>query len=352
MRELNRFGITSVIDAGCGFQNFPEDYTVIGDLAKRGLLTVRVAYNLFTQRTKHELEDFAIWVNMTKPGQGDDLYRMNDAGEMLVFSAADFENFAELRPELANTMENELKDVVELLVRNRWPFRIHATYDESITRFMNVFEEVNDETTFNGIHWFFDHAETISEHNIQRVRNLNGSIAVQNRMAFQCEHFVARYGKETVTQAPPVHRMMDMDVPVSAGTDATRVSSYNPWLSLYWLITGKSVGGAQSFSESGRIERISALRLYSQGSAWFSNEADRKGKLDVGKFADFAVLSADYFTIPEEEVKQIESVLTLVGGKVVYGTGEFERLAPPPLPVSPPWSPVAVYGGYPHSHCY
>jgi cytosine/adenosine deaminase-related metal-dependent hydrolase len=92
------------------------------------------------------------------------------------------------------------------------------------------------------------------------------------------------------------------------------------------------------------------LRLYSQGSAWFSNEADRKGTLEVGKFADLAVLSADYFTIPEEEVKQIESVLTLVGGKVVYGTGEFERLAPPPLPVSPPWSPVAVYGGYPHSH--
>jgi predicted amidohydrolase YtcJ len=351
LRELNRFGITSVIDAGGGFQNFPEDYTVMGDLAKRGLLTVRIAYNLFTQRPKHELEDFANWVNMTKPGQGDDFYRMNGAGEMLVFSAADFENFPEPRPELANAMENELKDVVELLVRNRWPFRIHATYDESITRFLNVFEEVNDETPFNGIHWFFDHAETISEHNIQRVRNLNGGIAVQNRMAFQCEHFVARYGDEAATQAPPVHKMMDMGVPVGAGTDATRVSSYNPWLSLYWLITGKSVGGAPSFSESGRIERISALRLYSQGSAWFSNEDDRKGTIEVGKFADLAVLSADYFTIPEEVVKQIESVLTLVGGKVVYGSGEFERLAPAPLPVSPPWSPVAVYGGYPHSHC-
>ncbi len=308
----------------------------MGDLAKRGLLTVRVAYNLFTQRPKHELEDFPSWVNMTKPGQGDDFYRMNGAGEMLVFSAADFENFAEPRPELANAMENELKDVVELLVRNRWPFRIHATYDESITRFLNVFEEVNDETPFNGIHWFFDHAETISEHNIQRVRNLNGGIAVQNRMAFQCEHFVARYGEEAATRAPPVRRMMDMGIPVGAGTDATRVSSYNPWLSLYWLITGKSVGGAPNFSESGRIGRVSALRLYSQGSAWFSNEDDRKGTIEVGKFADLAVLSADYFTFPEEAVKQIESVLTLVGGKVVYGSGEFERLAPSPLPVSPP----------------
>jgi len=95
--ELNRFGITSVIDAGGGSQNFPEDYTVMGDLAKRNLLTVRIAYNLFTQRPKHELEDFASWVNMTKPGQGDDFYRMNGAGERLVFSAEDFENFSEPR---------------------------------------------------------------------------------------------------------------------------------------------------------------------------------------------------------------------------------------------------------------
>ena len=129
------------------------------------------------------------------------------------------------------------------------------------------------------------------------------------------------------------------------------VSIYNPWLSLYWLITGKLVGGSPSFLASGRIERVSALRLYSQGSAWFSNEDDRKGTIEVGKFTDLAVLSADYFTIPEEAVKQIESVLTLVGGMVVYGSWEFERLLPSPLPVSPPWSPVAVYGGYPHSHC-
>jgi predicted amidohydrolase YtcJ len=247
LQELNRFGITGVIDAGGGSQNFPEDYTVIGYLAKRGLLTVRVAYNLFTQRPKHEMEDFASWVNMTTPGQGDDFYRMNGAGEMLVFSAADYENFAESSPELANAMENELKDVwwnslsgiVGLSVS------MQATMSQS-TRFLNVFEEVNDGTPFNGIHWFFDHAETISEHNIQRVRNLNGGIPVQNRMAFQCEHFVARYGEEAATQAPQVRRMMDIGIPVGAGTDATRVSSYNPWLSLYWLITGKSVGGAPS----------------------------------------------------------------------------------------------------------
>ena len=100
---------------------------------------------------------------------------------------------------------------------------------------------------------------SLSIHNIQRVRNLNGGIAVQNRLAFQCEHFVAKYGEEAATQAPPVRRMMDMCIPVGAGTDATKVSSYNPWLSLYWLITGKSVGGAPSFSES--LVESSAYRL-------------------------------------------------------------------------------------------
>src|SRR5579859_7914125 len=148
MRELNRLGITSACDAGGGFQNYPDDYRVVGDLARRGELTVRIAYNLFTQRPKHEKEDFAKWVKMAKPGDGDDYYRMNGAGEMLVFSAADFEDFLEPRPDLPQSLETELTEVVTLLARNRWPFRLHATYDESITRFLNVFEAVNRDVPF------------------------------------------------------------------------------------------------------------------------------------------------------------------------------------------------------------
>src|SRR6266849_7725670 len=140
MRELNRLGITSVIDAGGGFQNYPDDYRVVSDLARRGELTVRIAYNLFTQRPKQEKEDFAKWVRMTKPGEGDEYYRVNGAGEMLVFSAADFEDFLEPRPDRPERLEAERKEVVTVLTQNRWPFRLHATYDESITRFLIVFE--------------------------------------------------------------------------------------------------------------------------------------------------------------------------------------------------------------------
>lgn len=179
MRELNRLGLTSIIDAGGGYQNYPEDYEVIEELHKRGEMTVRIAYNLFTQRPKEEKEDFAKWIKMTEPGEGDDYYRCNGAGEMLVFSAADFEDFLEPRPDLPADMESELKGVVSLLAANKWPFRLHATYNESISRFLDVYEEVNREIPFEGLHWFFDHCETIDEKNLERVKALGGGIAVQ-----------------------------------------------------------------------------------------------------------------------------------------------------------------------------
>jgi predicted amidohydrolase YtcJ len=345
-QELNRFGITSVIDAGGGFQNYPDDYGVVDELHRNGELSVRLAYNLFTQKPKQELSDFQNWTKMTKPGDGDDLYRVNGAGEMLVFSAADFEDFLVARPDMPPVMESELKAVIRHLVENRWPFRMHATFNETIERALNVYEEVNREIPFDGLHWFFDHCETITDGNIERVKRLGGGIAVQNRMAFQGEYFVERYGAQQAKRTPPIRRMLEMGVPVGAGTDATRVSSYNPYLSLYWLITGKTIGGLSLYPEENRFDRAGALKLYTMGSSWFSSEDGKKGALSVGQLADLAVLSADYFTVDEEQIKQLESVLTIVGGKIGYATAEFSKLAPPALPVSPGWSPVKEYGGY------
>ena len=346
MRELNRLGLTSIIDAGGGYQNYPEDYAVIDELHKRGELTLRIAYNLFTQKPKQEREDFARWIKMTSPGAGDDFYRCNGAGEMLVFSAADFEDFLEPRPDLAKSLELDLKEVVSLLAGAKWPFRLHATYDESITRFLNVFEEVNRDMPLNGLNWFFDHCETISDHNLERVRALGGGIAIQHRMAFQGEYFVDRYGKKAAERTPPIRRMLELGIPVGAGTDATRVASYNPWVSLYWLVTGKTVGGLSLYPEKNLLSREEALRLYTQGSSWFSNEKGKKGAIAGGQLADLTVLTDDYFSVAEEKIKSIESVLTIVGGKVVYAAKEFQNHAPPDLPVLPEWSPIKAFGGY------
>ncbi|HBH6952335.1 TPA: amidohydrolase [Serratia marcescens] len=346
MRELNRLGLTSAIDAGGGFQNYPEDYQVIAELHEKKQLTIRIAYNLFTQRPKQELEDFELWTDMLKPGQGTDFYRHNGAGEMLVFSAADFEDFLQPRPDLPPGTEDELERVVRHLVEHRWPFRLHATYDESISRMLDVFEKVNRDIPFNGLHWLFDHAETITERNIERVKALGGGIAVQHRMAFQGEYFADRYGIEATKHTPPVAKMLAAELPVGLGTDATRVASYNPWTALYWLVSGRTVGGMAMYDDSARLDRETALMLWTQGSAWFSTEQGKKGQIKVGQLADVAVLSQDYFSVPEEQIKGIESVMTVVDGKVVYAAGSFSPLAPPPLPVLPEWSPVTLVPGH------
>ncbi|TAD88611.1 MAG: amidohydrolase [Alphaproteobacteria bacterium] len=340
MRELNRLGVTSVIDAGGGFQNYPEDYAIIQQLANDDQLTVRIAYNLFTQRSGKEKEDFVQWAKLVKPGEGSDWFRHNGAGEMLVFSAADFEDFFQPRPDLPEHMKPELEQVVRVLVSNRWPFRLHATYDESISAALDVFEAVNREIPFDGLHWLFDHCETISDRNIERVRALGGGIAIQHRMAFQGEAFINRYGAKAAERTPPIGRMRELGVPVGAGTDATRVASYNPWTSIWWLVSGKTLGGVRLYPMANRPDRHDALRLWTEGSAWFSTEQGKKGLIKAGQLADFALLSADYFSVAEDDIKALESVLTVVGGRVVYAADEFKTLAPPLPPVSPDWAPT------------
>src|SRR5580658_5704189 len=249
MRELNRLGLTGAIDAGGGFQNYPQDYAVIQKLADDGELTVRLAYNLFTQKPKGEKDDFLNWTKTTKYKQGSDYFQHNGAGEMLVFSAADFEDFRQPRPDMPPEMEPELDDVVRILVQNRWPWRLHATYDETISRALDVFERVNHDIPLEGLNWFFDHAETISDKSIERIAALGGGIAVQHRMAYQGEYFVDRYGAAAARRTPPIRRMLELGVPVGAGTDATRVASFNPFVSLYWLVSGKTVGGLELYPE-------------------------------------------------------------------------------------------------------
>ncbi len=347
MRELNRLGVTGAIDAGGGFQAYPDDYAVIQELADADQLTIRLAYNLFTQKPKQEKEDFLHWTATSQYKQGTDYFRHNGAGEMLVFSAADFEDFRQPRPEMGPEMEDDLEGVVRILAQNRWPWRMHATYDETITRALDVFEKVNRDTPLAGLNWFFDHAETISERSIDRIAALGGGVAVQHRMAYQGEYFVERYGAGAAEATPPVKRMLEKGVKVSAGTDATRVASYNPWVSLSWLVTGKTVGGLQLTPQRNCLDREAALRMWTENVTWFSNEEGNKGRIEVGQLADLVVPDRDFFACSESDIADTTALLTVVGGKVVYGVGVFaahDGAAPPPA--MPDWSPVRTFGGY------
>ncbi len=347
MRELNRLGLTGAIDAGGGFQNYPEDYAVIQKLAADGQLTVRLAYNLFTQKPKGEKADFLNWTKTSKYKQGSDYFRHNGAGEMLVFSAADFEDFRQPRPDMPAEMEGELEEVVRILAENRWPWRLHATYDETISRALDVFERVDQDIPLSGLNWFFDHAETISDESIDRIAALGGGIAVQHRMAYQGEYFVERYGFGAAEATPPIKRIIDAGVKISAGTDATRVASYNPWVALAWLVTGKTVAGFQLYPQRNCLDREAALRMWTENVTWFSNEEGKKGRIQVGQFADLIVPDTDYFACAENEIADTTSLLTMVGGKIVYAVGDFasfdEGEVPPAMP---DWSPVRTFGGY------
>jgi predicted amidohydrolase YtcJ len=349
-REINSFGITSVVDAAGGSQNYDADYQASLALAKAGKLTVRTAYYLFAQQKGKELADYEKWAGQTYPNKNDHIlmangYAMEGAGENLIASGADFENFLEPRIVLAPEMESDLEPVIRLLVKNRWPFRLHATYGESVDRMLNVFEKVNKDTPFNGLRWFFDHAETITDPELTRVKALGGGIAVQFRMYYQGELYTKMYGQPK-TQLPPIKKMLAMGIPVGMGTDAPRISTYNPWMALHWLLTGKTIGGMQFWPKDQVLDKFTALQLYTSGSAWCSGEQDVKGKLVKGMYADMVILSDDYFNTTPDKVKHITSLMTIVNGKVVYAAGKYKNQCPPIDSAIPNWSPINYYGGY------
>lgn len=353
MTEMNRLGVTAIMDAGGGFQNFPDDYGVTNGLCKDSDLTIRMPYYLFAQKAGTELNDYTKWMQTVEIGEGcDDAhadkvdYHVQGAGENLVMSAGDFENFDKPRPELSPAMEGQLKEVLSLLVKNKWPFRIHATYNESITRFLNVIEDINKETPLNGLLWFFDHGETVSVENLKRIKALNGGLAIQHRMAYQGENFIKRYGKTAAANTVPLKKILEMGIKVGMGTDGTRVASYNPWVGLYWLTTGKTLGGLKYMNDENIVDRTTALKLFTYGSAQLINIEKDRGMLATGKLADFAILSEDYFAVAEEKILNIESKMTVVNGKVVYADNDFRAFAPANPKATPDWSPLNYFGGY------
>jgi len=347
MREHNRLGLTSVVDAGGGGQNFPDNYAAIAKLAADNQLTLRIGYQLFAQTPGKELANYEGWSKMVKLGQGNDFYKMVGAGEYLVYSAGDPANFAKdwvVAP--PGVMESQFTAVTKYLAGLHWPFRQHTTFDATASRVLNVLEEVNREVPLKNLRWGLDHCETLSPKTLERVAALGGSISIQNRMTLDGEAFLQKYGPQVSADAPPIRRIREMGIPLACGTDANRATSYNPWLGVHWLLTGKTLGGAKLQGDRNLLDRTEALRLYTTGGAWISSEENEKGTLTAGKLADLVVLNSDYFSVPVDEVRNLESVMTMVGGKVVYAAGAYARLDPPPPPALPDWLPVQHYGGY------
>ncbi|MET8976389.1 amidohydrolase [Streptomyces sp. NPDC004539] len=338
MRHLNARGVTSITDAAGGGTLYPDHYSVVNQLHAQGELTVRIGYHLYPRAPGSEFDNFKEFVATTKPG-GDGFLTMAGAGEVVVFDAIDFENFEEPRPNLTPTMDARLRDILALFAEHEWPFRLHATYDESAVRLLDNIERVYGPTgPASG--FIIDHGETLTDATIDRIAGLGGSIAVQHRMAFQGETFRQRYGARAAAHTPPVRRFLRSGVPVGLGTDATRAASDNLWIALYWITTGRTLGGTRLYGPENTLDRVEALRLLTQGSATLSKENGDKGTLTPGALADLAVLTEDYLKVPDARIPGIESVLTMVDGRIVHAAAEFSALNPPLPAVRPSYSPL------------
>ena len=345
MDALNGLGITSVSDAGGGGMEFPDSdpYRVVRWLHDEDLLTTRIGYHSFPQVKGQELDDYRRWTGQIAAGDGDDMLRFVGAGENLAWASYDFEIFADARPDIDDGAEDYQNEVMTVLGEAGWPFRQHVTYDETGDRLLPVYEDVARGAGLTP-GWFIDHVETFSERNLERIAALGGGIALQNRLQFQAEDFVANYGEDALRNTPNFRFILDLGVPVGGGTDATRVTSFNPWYSLQWLCTGLSRGGMRMYDDTNLLTREEALRLWTTGSAWFTGDAGRKGAIADGQLADFAILDRDYFAVTDAEIAKLTAVLTTVGGRVVHAREAFAhhdlRHIPP---VSPDWSPVITF---------
>jgi len=348
MNEMNVLGITSISDAGGGGMQYPDAYDVIYDVHKRGQMTVRTGIHTFPQVGGREYADYKRWIKMIKPGDGDDMLRFIGGGENICWAAYDYEIFAQERPNLAKNVRDVALPIYKLLAENNWPWRQHITYNESAEILLKMYEEVaaaGGGKLPKGT--IIDHAETFSEKTLERVAKLELGIAVQNRISYQAEDFVKQYGSAKLAQTPPIRKMLKMGIPVGGGTDATRVTSYNPWYSIHWLATGKSRGGRQMYGDDNILSREEALHLWTKGSAWFTGDQARKGAIQAGKLADFSILNQDYMAIPDALIPRTHAKLTSVGGKIVHAYDTFKKHAPPALPeVAPDWSPLYRAGDF------
>jgi predicted amidohydrolase YtcJ len=317
-RELNRLGLTGVIDPG-GFNMSPEAYQPLFKVWRDGQLTVRVSYSLFSQKRAKELEEFKELAQMTPMGFGDEWLRFNGVGERVTFGM--YNNDAPTEEE-----KNQLYVAAKWAAERGMSLTQHWNNDRSVHHLLEVLERVNKEIPIASLRWSIAHLNDASDASLARMKALGVGWAMQNAMYFDGERFIAERGAAAARRAPPVVSALRIGVATGAGTDAHRVMSYNPFVALQWLLDGKTTGGTL-LREPGQIpSREEALRLYTSGSAWLDHSERRRGTLEPGKLADLAVLSKDYLRVPVADIGGIESLLTMVGGGVVYAAGPYEKL--------------------------
>lgn len=317
-RELNRVGLTGVVDPG-GFNMTPAEYAPLFQVWRDKALTVRVNYAYFSQKRGQELEEFKELTQLLPMGFGDELLRFNGIGERVTFRMYNNDQPSDADKE---QYYQALKWAAErgLTVTQHW----HS--NASIHHLLDVYERVNREIPIAPLRWSVAHLNDGTEATFVRMKALGVGWALQDAMYYDGERELKIRGEAALKSMPPMRTALKAGVMVGAGTDAHRVANYSPFIALRWMLDGKSAGGVALRGPEETPNRQEALRMYTSGSAWLAHDEARRGTLAVGKLADLAVLSKDYLSVPVDEIGNIHSLLTLVGGRVVYAEGPYAAL--------------------------
>ena len=317
-RELNRLGLTGVVDPG-GNNLAPEDYQAVFKVWRDNRMTVRVAYTLCGQTPGAEFSELKNLVALMPQGFGDDMLRFNGLGERI--TAAMNNN-----PRPTDADKEQYYQIVKWAAERGLSLTMHWNNDASVDQLLSIFERVNRDVPIAPLRWSIAHLNDASPATLNRMKALGVGWTVQDAMYFGGDGYVQQAGAEAARRVPPVNTGTKIGVPIGGGTDAHRVASYNPFTSLQWFLDGKTVGGVAIRGSEETPDRAAALRFYTLGSSWFSFDEKKRGSLEAGKLADLAVLSQDYMTVPVSDIHNTESLLTMVGGKVVYAAGPFKSL--------------------------
>jgi predicted amidohydrolase YtcJ len=307
--------MTGAVDPG-GNNLLAADYQALFDVWRRGEMTVRIAYSLNGQVSGAELEEFKTLTAMLPMGFGDDMLHFNGLGERITVAMNN-------NPEPTASQKQAYYEVVKWAAERGMTITMHWGPNSTADHLLTIFEQVNRETPIAPLRWSIAHLNDASEETLQRMAALGVGWTVQDAMYFGGDQFVRQSGADAARRVPPVVTGHRVGVAIGAGTDAHRVASYNPFTALQWFLDGKTVSGNAIRGPEETPSRLDALRFYTLGSAWFSHDDDVRGSLEVGKLADLAVLSKDYLTVPVEEIGGIESLLTMVGGRIVYSAAPF-----------------------------
>ena len=314
-RALNALGITGVADPG-GYNLAIPAYEALLQIWRERRLTVRVRYSISAPRRGHELDDFKGLTQLLPMRFGDEWLRFNGIGENVTWGFYGNDNPSDAQKE-------ELYEVLRWAVSRGMTATFHWHNDRPLHHLLDVLERVNEETPLANLRWSIAHLNDASMPSLKRMKAMGVGWLVQNAFYFRGEAFLGQRGADAARDVPPIVGALRLNLPIGGGTDAHRVMGPSPFVSLQWMVDGKTISGLAMRTPQELPSRIEALRMYTQGSAWFSFEENERGALAVGQLADLAVLSRDYLTVPVDDIGDTVSMLTMVGGRIVYADGPF-----------------------------